>query len=173
MTEPDEDSTMHELTEAVALGQGGDTTGARDRLLALWETIGVDGDALHRCTLAHHLADLYSDPADSLAWDVRALDAALALTDERVRSHHADLSVAGFLPSLHLNLADDHRRLGSFEAAGRHLDEALRTAAELPEGPYGSMIRDLIEDIAGAVERRDRTARQSHPGMSGSEGNAG
>ncbi|AWO84452.1 hypothetical protein DLJ61_13885 [Gordonia terrae] len=140
---------------------------------AVGVSIGVDGDALHRCTLAHHLADLYSDPADSLAWDVRALDAALALTDERVRSHHADLSVAGLLPSLHLNLADDHRRLGSFEAARRHLDEALRTAAELPEGPYGSMIRDLIEDIAGAVERRDRTARQSHPGASGSDGHDG
>ncbi|UPW07097.1 hypothetical protein M1C59_13405 [Gordonia terrae] len=173
MTEPDEDSTMHELTEAVALGQGGDTTGARDRLLALWETIGVDGDALHRCTLAHHLADLYSDPADSLAWDVCALDAALALTDERVRSHHADLSVAGLLPSLHLNLADDHRRLGSFDSARRHLDAAARATADLPEGPYGRMIRGLIKDIDATVERRDTTARQSHPGMSGSEGRAG
>ncbi|MCG7631021.1 MULTISPECIES: hypothetical protein [Gordonia] len=164
---------MQELTDAVALGREGETARARERLLALWETIGVDGDALHRCTLAHHLADLYKNPADSLAWDVRALDAAHALTDGRVRSHHAELSVAGFLPSLHLNLADDHRRLGSFDSARRHLAAAARATADLPEGPYGRMIRGLIKDIDAAVERRDTTARQSHPGMSGSEGRAG
>ncbi|MFC9981177.1 hypothetical protein [Gordonia sp. NPDC127522] len=160
---------MHALSQAVTLGRSGETALARDRLLALWETIGVEGDSLHRCTLAHHLADLYSEPAESLTWDVRALDAADALSDRRAQAHHADLSVAGFYPSLHLNLADDHRRLGSFDAARRHLDAARQAAGDLPKGPYGTMIRELIEDIATAVERRDTTARNSHPGVSGSD----
>ncbi|MFE0748185.1 hypothetical protein [Gordonia sp. NPDC058843] len=170
MTDADTDHTMRELTEAVALGRSGETDLARDRLLALWATPGVQGDVLHRCTLAHHLADLYSDPAESLAWDVRALDAADALTDRRLQTHHPELSVTGFYPSLHLNLADDHRRLGSFDSARRHIDAARRAADDLPQGHYGTMIRQLIDDIAVAVEHRDMTARDSHPGVSGADG---
>ena len=58
------------------------------------------------------MADLYEDPAQALAWDIRALDAVDALTDQRVQEHHAALQVARFYPSLHLNLADNYRRLG-------------------------------------------------------------
>ncbi|MGW3068526.1 hypothetical protein ACWDA8_34880, partial [Streptomyces sp. NPDC001130] len=31
---------------------------------------------LHRCTLAHYLADTHDDPEDELAWDLRALSRA-------------------------------------------------------------------------------------------------
>lgn len=83
----------------------GSTLSARRKLLGLWSEIGVTGDPLHRYSLAHYLADLYEDPAQALAWDVRALDAADAMTDQRVQEHHAGLRIAGFYPSLHLNLA--------------------------------------------------------------------
>ena len=100
------DPTMEAITAAVVRGREGRTDTARTELLTIWSRIGADGDALHRCTLAHYLADLYDHPAESLIWDVRALDAAQALTDERAQRHHADLRVTGFLPSLHLNMAD-------------------------------------------------------------------
>lgn len=96
---------MGAITTAVTLGHQGETARARQELLAIWEDLGVLGDSLHRCTLAHYLADLYPDPAEALIWDVRALDAASALTDHRAGEHHAGLEVAGFYPSLHLNIA--------------------------------------------------------------------
>ncbi|MEU7374360.1 hypothetical protein, partial [Streptomyces albidoflavus] len=116
------DPTMEAIGRAVVAGRGGDIRAVRHQLLRLWSETGVTGDPLHRCSLAHHLADLHDDPAQALAWDVRALDAADAVTEQRVQEHHAGLHIAGFYPSLHLNLADNYRRLGSFDAAAEHLE---------------------------------------------------
>ncbi|MDQ0379109.1 hypothetical protein [Amycolatopsis thermophila] len=151
------DPTMNAIGRALA---------ARDRreLLNLWSEIGVLGDPLHRCALAHYLADLHDDPAQALAWDIRALDAASAMTDERVQEHHAGLRVAGFSPSLHLNLADDYRRLGSFEAAASHIEAAAERVSALPEDAYGEMIRAAVGEVAAAIVRRDSTPRASAPG---------
>src|SRR5690606_11308709 len=118
------DSTMEAIGQAVIEGRAGDIATARQKLLDIWSTIGATGDPLHRCSLAHYMADLYEDPAQALAWDIRALDAADSLTDQRVQEHHTALQVAGFYPSLHLNLADNYRRLGSFEAATEHINAA-------------------------------------------------
>lgn len=115
-------------------------------------------------TLAHYLADLYDDPAESLVWDVRALDAADALTDERAREHHESLRVAGFYPSLHLNLADDFRRLGSFRAATEHLDRAQDHLSALPDDPYGDTIRTAVHEMRRAITDRDTAQRASAPG---------
>ncbi|MFJ3661697.1 hypothetical protein ACIPPM_14695 [Streptomyces sp. NPDC090119] len=153
------DPTMEAIGKAVEVGRAGETAAARVELLRLWSTIGVTGDPLHRCSLAHYLADLYDDPAQALAWDIRALDAADALTEERVQEHHADLHTAGFHPSLHLNLADNYRRLGSFEAATEHIDTARSHAPNLPPGPYGDLVRGAIEGVAEAIADRDRTRR--------------
>ena len=142
----------------------GDTDGPRATLENLWGEITAAGDALHRCTLAHHLADMYDDPARSLMWDVRALDAADALTDRRARDHHASLSVAGFYPSLHLNLADNLRRLGSFDAAAEHLTAARERVSALPDDDYGQLIRAAIDGVGEAVERRSTEPRPSAPG---------
>lgn len=158
------DSTMNAITEAVALGRTGDLATARDRLLEIWHGIGPVGDPLHRCTLAHYLADLYDDPALALAWDIRALDAADALTDDRVQRHHASLQVAGFFPSLHLNLADNYRRLGSWNAAAEHLAAARARLDALPDDVYGTMIRTALAEVAEAVTRRSSARRASAPG---------
>lgn len=153
------DPTMEEIGTAVTLGHQGDVETARRDLLAIWRRIGVLGDPLHRCTVAHYLADLYDDPAESLVWDVRALDAADALTDERAQRHHANLQVAGFYPSLHLNLADNFRRLGAFRAAAEHIDHAKRHLSALPDGPYGDTIRSAVQEIGQAVADRSTTRR--------------
>jgi hypothetical protein len=158
------DPTMEAIARAVTEGRAGRAADARRELLALWSSIGVTGDPLYRCTLAHHLADLYEDPARALAWDVRALDAADAVTEQRAREHHADLRIAGFYPSLHLNLADDYRRLGAFEAAADHIDAATRYGAGLAQDAYGDLIRGAIHEVAEAITRRDTAPRASAPG---------
>ncbi|MBY6351425.1 hypothetical protein [Rhodococcoides corynebacterioides] len=149
MTAPD--PTMEAITAAVVRGRGGDVDGAQSDLEALWSEIGVGGDPFHRCTLAHYLADLYDDAAVALIWDVRALDAADALDGDRARQHHASLQVAAFYPSLHLNLADNLRRLGSFQAAADHLDRAEERLSALPDDAYGEMIRSALTDLRRAV----------------------
>lgn len=158
------DPTMDAIGAAVTLGREGDIETAQRDLVAIWREIGVQGDPFHRCTLAHYLADLYDDPAESLVWDVRALDAAEAMTDERAQAQHASLRVAGFYPSLHLNLADDFRRLGAFRAAAEHIDEAGKYTATLPDGPYGDTIRTAIREVTTAIGERDTTRRASAPG---------
>ncbi|MFI9423905.1 hypothetical protein ACIG54_10125 [Streptomyces achromogenes] len=158
------DPVMEAIGRAVAQGRTGDPAAARRTLLDLWSAIGVTGDPLHRCTLAHHLADLYDDPAQALAWDVRALDAADALTEQRLRTHHEGLRLAGFHPSLHLNLADLYRRLGSFDAATAHLTEARRHVSALPGDAYGALVRTVIGEVAEAIARRDTARRASAPG---------
>lgn len=165
MTHPD--PIMIAITHAVADGRAGDTTSARTKLQTLWSEIGVLGDPLHRCTLAHYLADLYADAAQALTWDVRALDAAQAVTEQRVQQHDTSLHIAGFAPSLHLNLADNYRRLRSFEAAAEHISAAREHTADLPSGPYGDTIRTAIAEVADAIIRKDCTPRASAPGTSG------
>ncbi|MET9869997.1 hypothetical protein ABZZ16_28290 [Streptomyces sp. NPDC006386] len=158
------DPTMEAIGQAVAEGRTGNTLSARQKLLTLWSAIGVTGDPLHRCSLAHYLADLYEDPAQALAWDVRALDAADAVTEQRVQEHHASLHIAGFYPSLHLNLADNYRRLGSFDAATEHINAAKEHAPNLPQDAYGAFLRTALDEVAEAIARRDTTRRPSAPG---------
>ncbi|MBB5915939.1 hypothetical protein BJY24_004851 [Nocardia transvalensis] len=145
------DATMTAINEAVVLGRQGDAAAARERLLGLWESIGAAGDPLHRCTLAHYLADVCEHAAEALTWDVRALDAADALTDDRAQQHHSSLSVAGFYPSLHLNLADNYRRLGAFEASRRHVEMAETRADVLDDDVYGAGVRFGIGNVRKAL----------------------
>ncbi|MEU5103319.1 hypothetical protein AB0H07_13640 [Streptomyces sp. NPDC021354] len=161
---PTPDPTMDAIGQAVTEGRAGATASARRKLLDLWSATGVTGDPLHRCTIAHHLADLHQDPAQALIWDIRALDAADAVTEQRVQEHHAGLHIAGFYPSLHLNLADNYRRLGSFEAAIEHIDAAKEHAPNLPQDSYGDLLREAIDQVAEAIDRRDTAARASAPG---------
>lgn len=148
MTEPaDTDPIMTSITDAVGRGRDGHVDEARTRLLEVWHRIGVNGNPLHRCSLAHYLADLFTDPAQALAWDVRALDAA-----------DADANLEAFYPSLHLNLADDYRRLGSFDAAREHLDSARAGVSSLPSDAYGDLIRETLERVTEAVGKGETAA---------------
>ncbi|MBQ0906144.1 hypothetical protein [Micromonospora sp. U21] len=149
---PTPDPTMSRIIDAVQLGRSGQQVRARDMLTALWDEIGADGDAFHRCTLAHYLADLQDTAEAELSWDERALAAVSELTDERARQHHHSLQVQGFLPSLHLNLADVHRRLGNTTVAREHLVMAQRFVGQLPDDPYGEMIRAGIRGVTEALE---------------------
>lgn len=156
------DPTMVAITDAVTAGRSGDTAAARLNLESLWDEIGPDGDALHRCTLAHFLADLYDDAATSLVWDARALEAADSLDDTRVKQEHASLQIRGFYPSLHLNLADDHRRLGDFDAATEHLTAARIYVGALADDGYGATVRSGIDNVTEAIEAKSTARLVTH-----------
>ncbi|MFE2534799.1 hypothetical protein [Streptomyces sp. NPDC059371] len=146
------DAMTTRIGQAVMLHHAGDREEARGRFLDLWGEIGDSGDALHRCTLAHYMADTQDDPADELAWDLRALAAAEELSDGRVAEPHQSLAVRAFYPSLHLNLAADYAKLGRSEAARTHLRRARGAAGALADDRYGDGVRAAI----GRLELRLR-----------------
>ncbi|CBG74633.1 conserved hypothetical protein [Streptomyces scabiei 87.22] len=164
------DALMTRIGQAVMLHHGGDREEARHRLLQLWAEIGEDGTPLHRCTLAHYMADTQDDPDTELAWDLRALSAADELSGGRRAGHATDrpavrladrpggraeecpdeLAVRAFYPSLHLSLAADYAKLGRPAAARSHLRLARAALAVLDDGVHGDGIRTAL----GRLEAR-------------------
>ena len=109
-----DDDVMARVTAAVQRGRAGERAAARQELEAMWAEVDRGGgDAFHRCVIAHFTADLQDDDREELLWDERALAAVDGVTDERAQEFDVSLQVRGFLPSLYLSLADDHRRLGN------------------------------------------------------------
>jgi hypothetical protein len=143
---------MARIVAAVELGRGGDRSAARLALESLWDEMGEqDGDPFHRCVLAHFMADLQDDGRAELEWDERALVAVASVTDERAREYDPSLQVRGFMPSLYLSLADDHRRLGEAERAREFLDRARSVSDVLGDDPYGATVNDAMEKITRAL----------------------
>ncbi|GEL17543.1 hypothetical protein [Pseudonocardia asaccharolytica] len=149
------DQVMARITTAIEQSHAGEATAAAAAFDTIWSEIGgEDGDPFHRCVLAHYAADVQPDPADELAWDLRALAAAnefTADTDERARAYHASLQVQGFFPSLHLNLAEDYRKLGDPAQAREHLRLARERLHHLAVGPEG--YADTIRTALARVEQ--------------------
>ncbi|MGW0613854.1 hypothetical protein [Streptomyces sp. NPDC002788] len=131
------DAVLTRIGQVVMLHHAGDREEARHRFLDLWAEIGEHGEPLHRCTLAHYLADTQDDPADELAWDLRALTAAEEITADGLPAGEGVLAVRAFYPSLHVNLADDYIGLGRCDAARTHLRRAREAAAALAHDSYG------------------------------------
>jgi tetratricopeptide (TPR) repeat protein len=138
------DPTMSRIGEAVELHHHrGERAAARALFAQIWTDIGGEqGDPLHVCVLAHSMADVQDDVREELTWDQRALAAADLLTDDRVAEAGVPLSVAGLYPSLHLNLSECYRKLGDFDRAREHLQQAQATIGALGDDEYGTLIKD-------------------------------
>ena len=99
------------------------------------EAWAIHTDDYEACIAAHYLAREQETLQESLAWNQRALDHALGVDEGRI---------AGFLPSLYLNLGWSHEVLGdSVKARACYLEGAAHVA-ELPPGPYSDIVRDGI-----------------------------
>ncbi|MER8047481.1 hypothetical protein [Streptomyces sp. NPDC094032] len=138
---------MTRIGQAMMLLHGGDREEARNRFGAIWAQIGPDGDPLHRCTLAHYMADAQDDPDTELAWDLRALTAAEGLDEDRLARHDSAVALRALYPSLHLNLAADYVKLDRPDAARVHLDRARAAAEVLDDDGYGNGVRAAIERL--------------------------
>ncbi|WP_250035101.1 hypothetical protein [Paractinoplanes maris] len=139
---------MAAIGAAIERGRAGDRAGARAELEDLWSKTD---DALHRVTIAHFVADLEETVADELMWDERALVVATDLTDERAQQYNKTFQVRAFLPSLHLNLADAHRRLGHSAEAHHHVAAAETELDALPDDDYGRLIHTGLHKIKQAL----------------------
>jgi hypothetical protein len=146
------DAVMVRYGEALARSQGGDRDGARAQFDALWAEVGAHGDPLHRCAIAHAMADVQDELQDELVWDLRALAAAGELTDGRVAAAGVANPVAAFYPSLHLNIGDVYRRLGDVGRARDHLELGREALDALPDDGYGAMVRGGFDRLAARLD---------------------
>ena len=97
-----------------------------------WDASTTDEQA---AIAAHYVARHQPTIEACLAWNERAL----------VHAQHADPDrVAGFFPSLHLNLGHSHEQRGDHDLAREHYEAARDTAGVLGDDPYGQMLRDGI-----------------------------
>jgi len=138
------------IGQAVMLHRAGDREEARQRFALLWTEAAGGADHFHRCTIAHYMADTQDDPALELEWDRRALAAADAVRGDEVHWGEHAVAVRALYPSLYLNLAADHAKLGQDGAAREHLARARERAGALADDEYGAGIRAAI----GRLEER-------------------
>ncbi len=155
------DPVITGIQAAAAVLSSGDRESARSQLEQIWASVSADPEPFHVCVLAHFMADVQDDIADELAWDLRALEAALQCTDADAERHGYSLSMTSFMPSLRVSLAQDYYRQGDFELAGDHLAAAHTFVSHLGDDEYGRLIRGAMERLAKGLDRR--TAR---PGTS-------
>lgn len=133
----------------------------KPKLDALWAEIDP-ADHASRCIAAHFIADLQEDLDDEVAWDEVSLRESVNVSDADLQAIHPTLTVAGFMPSLHLNLADGYRRQGRFAEAAdrlgtsREFDFAL-TDGTADEKLYADGIREAQERVRRLIAAEDRT----------------
>lgn len=130
---------MKEVAEAVAILHQGDKTGARARLLSLWDRHAANDARLLMCVVAHYLADTEAGAAE-LEWDLQALQLATGSREaEDLEPFSPDLE--SFLPSLHGSVGNGYRQLGDPERARRHVGIAIARMEGLADDAYGQFVR--------------------------------
>jgi hypothetical protein len=150
------DETMTRIGAAIELSQRGERETARAAFAELWDVVT---EPLHRCAVAHAMADVQDDLRDELAWDLLALDAAREVTDQQTSEAGMVGGASGMLPSLHLNLGDDYRRLGDGDAAREHLELGLAATSSLGDDGYAGMIRMGLERLREQLDTRQPAPR--------------
>jgi hypothetical protein len=95
-----------------------------------WEQATDDYEA---CIAAHYVARHQATDEDNLRWNQEALARADRVADPRVR---------GFYPSLLLNLGHAFELTGRRDEARRQYTLAVARTGDLPEGPYGDLVRE-------------------------------
>ena len=125
---------------------------------ALWAEL-TDDDHAARCIVAHYAADLQPNLADEVEWDELSLAESALLTDDELRRVHPTLTVASFLPSLHLNVADGYRRQERFAEAIEHVESGrshLRAFddASDEQAAYITMILDGYRRVERLIAER-------------------
>jgi hypothetical protein len=90
-----------------------------------------------------------SDAAEELTWNLRALELARSVGDDRVAEYFAS-----FLGCVGLS----YERLGEPALARPYLEEGLQRLADVPPGDYRD---DVEQHIVGALKRTSNASRRS------------
>lgn len=106
-----------------------------DALALYQQAWAIRSDDYEAGIAAHYLARQQATLEAALAWNQAALDHALRVSPERV---------AGFLPSLYLNLGWSHEMLNDSAQARRCYQAGVVLLETLPPGPYTDVVRDGI-----------------------------
>ena len=85
-----------------------------------WQAWQSAGDDYQACIAAHYVARCQQSPAETLRWNLEALQRAQKVDEERV-SH--------FYPSLYLNLGRSYEQLGDLDQARHYYDLAAALGA--------------------------------------------
>ena len=123
-------------------GMSAETAGRTDEAQGLFEQAwAIATDDYERCVAAHYVARHQDGPELTLQWNEECLRCAELVGDQRV---------AGFYPSLYLNIGHSYEQLGDRQRAEEGYRAAEEHLAVLPEGPYGDTVRD---GVARGLER--------------------
>ena len=98
-------------------------------------------DDWERCVAAHYVARHQDTPEATLHWNEESLRYADAV---------GGATVAGFYPSLYLNIGHSHEMVGDREQAIDGYRNAERLLDALPPGPHADMVKD---GVARGLER--------------------
>ncbi|CAM3658344.1 hypothetical protein ACXYTP_16760 [Tsukamurella ocularis] len=148
---------MENLMTELGAAMTGEPSERKQKLEATWARI-APGDHAARCIAAHYIADVQEDLDAEVEWDEVALAESAHVSDSDLQAVHPSLSVAGFMPSLHLNLAEGYRRQGRFTEAAdrlqtsREFDFALDSAID---PAYATGIREAQERMAARIAAND------------------
>jgi len=118
--------------------QGMEAEGAgrwRDAEALFRQAWGISSDDYERCIAAHYAARHQDGPLETLRWNARCL---------RFADRVGDARVAGFYPSLYLNLGHAHEQRGARRQAEVCYHAAEAHLSALPDGPYRDMVRDGV-----------------------------
>lgn len=135
----------HPVVKLCAAGMEAEHLGnmeeAKRLFMHAWD---VAQDNFSRCIAAHYVARHQETPADTLRWNIVALDLGLTLADDDQRD---------FLPSLYLNAGHSHEVAGALEEARRLFGLGAAYVGQLPAGPYQEM---MSKGLAAGLERVHR-----------------
>lgn len=119
-----------------AAGMAAEQRGDFGEALRLFQTAWAhSADDYQRCVAAHYLARHQDGAQPTLEWNQRCLLLALKVNDERV---------AGFFPSLHLNIGRSHEELGDLDAARVSYLQARAALEVLGDDAYGDLLRGAV-----------------------------
>lgn len=145
----DQMDTDHPVIRLCVEGMDAEASGPEGRAKELFtQAWDAADDDFGRCVAAHYLARHQDTPQARLDWNLRCLELADTVGDERV---------SGFYPSLHVNLGRDLEEIGDATAARRHYETAGKYAAVLGDDGYGQMLREGIAAGLARTGGSDRT----------------
>jgi hypothetical protein len=124
--------TVQLCAQGMELEGQGQTSAAMQLFLQAWETADNDTD---KFTAAHYVARHQATVEGKLKWDEIALQLALGINDNNVKSTY---------PSLYLNVAKCYEDLQDPNNAMKHYEHAASFTPFLPDDGYGNMIRSGI-----------------------------